>query len=106
MNKEKVIIENEWLVHLIASKYRQYYNIDDLFQSGYLGLIDAYDHFDFTSNVKFSTYAYKYVLGQIIKSIKDSRMIKISDEYFYLYKQYTKVREMLNNKYNREPTFC
>lgn len=104
MNKENIIKENEWIVYLIAHKYKKYYNMEDLYQSGFLGLIDAYDHFDFNSNSKFSSYAYKYVLGQIISYIKNNRLIKVSDEYFYIYKQYIKIKELLFNKYSREPT--
>lgn len=102
---DELIKDNEWLIYKLSSYYGQYYNIEDLYQAGSIGLIKAYKNYDNNSNVKFSTFAYKYVLGEIISYIKKERNIIISDEYISLYKKYEKIKSMLITKYNREVSF-
>lgn len=93
------------LIYSIASKYKDYYNIDDLFQAGCIGVIKANNSYKESYNTKFSTYAYKYILGEIIDFIRKDRNIIISDETFLIYKKYLKVKELLTSKYEREITF-
>ena len=66
----EIIESNSWLIYKIARSYSEYYNIEDLFQVGSIGLLKAYKNYDKNSNVKFSTFAYKYVFGEIISYIK------------------------------------
>ena len=40
-------------------------NMDDLFQSGCIGLIKSIDNFDLTLGVKVSTYAVPMIMGEI-----------------------------------------
>lgn len=104
MNDE-MIKENSWLIYKVARTYSEYYNMDDLFQVGSIGLIKAYKNYKKDSNIKFSTFAYKHVLGEIIRYIKSDRNIVVSDEYMSLYKKYEKVKLLLTAKYNREVSF-
>lgn len=100
-----LIIDYDWLIYKIASKYNSYYSMDDLYQVGSIGIIKAYKNYDINSNTKFSTYAYKYVLGEIIDFIKSDRNIKVSEEYMTIYKRYNSIREKLTTKYNRDVSF-
>lgn len=101
---EEVIIENKNLILKLASKYSRYYSIEDLYQVGIIGIIKAYDHYNKESNSKFSTYAYKYILGEMIDYIRKDRNIIVSEEYFKIYKKYLEVRRLLETKLNREVT--
>ncbi len=103
--KEKLIKESEWIIFGFINKYGTYYNKDDLYQAGIMGLIKAYNKYDKNSSIKFSTYAYNYVLGEIISYIKSERNIKVSDEYISIYKKYLSVKKLLTDKYNREVSF-
>ena len=105
MNYEKLIKENEWLIYEFVKRYSNYYNIEDLYQAGSIGLIKAYKNYKENNTVKFSTYAYKYVLGEIIKCISDERNIKVSSDYINIYKKYLSVKKLLIDKYNREVSF-
>ena len=105
MKSDNLIKDNEWLIKTLASKYSSNYNYDDLYQAGSIGLIKAYNNYDKNSLIKFSTYAYNYVLGEIINYIKSERNIRISDEYMSIYKKYLSVKKLLMDKYNREVTF-
>ena len=105
MNYENLIKENEWLIFEFVKRYSSSYNADDLYQAGSIGLIKAYKKYKENSLVKFSTYAYKYVLGEIVKCISDDRNIKVSPDYINIYKKYLNVKKLLTDKYNREVSF-
>lgn len=98
-----LINENKRLIYSIASKYN-YYDIEDLFQVGVIGLINAYKNYDKTSSIKFSSFAYKYILGEIIKFIRNDRNIRLSSDYFKIYKLYINAKEVLMQKYGRSPS--
>lgn len=98
------IKENENLIYKIASKYSNYYNIDDLYQAGCMGIIKACKNYK-NNNTKFSTYAYKYILGEMIDFIRKDKNIIISDETYDLYKKYIRIKELLCEKYQREVSF-
>ncbi|KIU04435.1 sigma-70 family RNA polymerase sigma factor [Bacillus subtilis] len=56
-------------------------DLDDLIQSGYEGLIAAYDHYDEKRENKFITYAHKSIFNRTYKSIKRfSGFFSFSDE--------------------------
>lgn len=99
---EEVVNDCEKMIYKMAYKYSKYYNIEDLYQSGMIGLIKAYKKYDKSSLCKFSSYAYKYILGEMIDFIKKDRNIIVSDEIFDIYKKYLKVKDLLFNKYERE----
>lgn len=100
-----LIKESEGLIYKIASKYSMYYSIEDLYQVGTIGVIKAYKNYKKDTSVKFSTYAYKYILGEIIEFIRCDRNIKVSEEYVSLYKRYLSIKSMLTSKLEREPSF-
>lgn len=101
-----LIKESEGLIYKIASKYSMYYSIEDLYQVGTIGVIKAYKNYKRDTSVKFSTYAYKYILGEIIEFIRCDRNIKVSEEYMSLYKRYLSIKSILTSKLEREPSFC
>lgn len=90
---EKIISENCNLVRGICSKYNGYFDKEDLYQEGIIGLIKAYNNFDPSFNVKFSTYAYTFVLGQINKFIRENKALKINSDLIRLGK---KINEYIN----------
>ncbi len=100
-----IIKDYEWIIFNIVSRYKGLYSFDDLYQAGSIGLIKAYKKYNSNMNTKFSSYAYKYVFGEVIDYIKSDRNINVSEEYISLYKKYLSVIELLSNKYNREVSF-
>ena len=99
------IKENENLIYKIASKYSNEYSIDDLYQAGCIGIIKACKKYNDNYNAKFSTYAYKYILGEMIDFIRKDKNIIVSDETYDVYRKYVKIKGLLCNKYNREVSF-
>ena len=100
-----VIEECNGLIYSIAKKYSNNYNIEDLYQVGCIGVMKAYENFKKNLNVKFSTYVYKYIMGEMLEYIRNDRNIKVSSDYYDIYKRYTKVKSILQNRFLREPTF-
>jgi len=104
MDLETLVKENAKLIYKIASKYSSYYNIEDLFQEGVKGLDKANKNYNPNSNTKFSTYAFKYILGSIVSYVKNDRNIKVGSDTLKLYQAYEKTRDYLTNKLNRYPS--
>ena len=99
-----LIIDNEKLVHSIVNKYNGYFDKDDLFQVGMIGLIKASKNFDKTIGVKFSTYAYTYIFGEINSYIRENNNLKISKDTIRLKKSIEKAKDLMRQKLLREPT--
>ena len=54
------------------------YEIEDLYQIGSIGFIKAIQRFDTSFEVRLSTYAVPYILGEIKRFIRDDGPIKVS----------------------------
>lgn len=100
---EELIKSNQNLVYSIIHKFKGV-DVDDLYQAGCLGLINAYKHFDSNYNTKFSTYAYPYIIGEITNYITNNRNIRVSPRNVKLYKGMKKAIDFLTQQLNREPT--
>ena len=66
--------------------------------------MEAYKHYDESHNTKFSTYAHTYILGEVLKYIRDNKVVRINRDLIRLSSRVEKVREMLNQKLMREVT--
>ena len=99
-----LIKENKGLICSIISKYASYYDFDDLYQVSIIGIIKAFKNYNRKLNVKFTTYAYKYILSEIIAFINNSKTIKVSKEYHKLCKKILEARNILTQKLMKEPT--
>jgi len=99
-----LIIENENLIYSIINKYANYYDIDDLYQVGVIGIIKAYKNYNNNFNTKFTSYAYTYIFGEIVKYINESKSFKINKENRHLYKKINEAKTILTQKLMKEPT--
>lgn len=81
-NKEKfeqLIEENNGLIWSIVKRFNMRgHDIEDLYQIGCMGFIKAIKRFDINFDVKLSTYAVPYILGEIKRYIRDDGLIKVS----------------------------
>lgn len=96
--------EYEGRIVAYANKFRYYYDMDDLIQVGRIGLLNALDHYDPSQNTKFSSYAFLYIKGEILKYVRENKNIKISKELSSLVKPIERAREVLRQRLQKEPT--
>ncbi len=76
---EELIERNKGLIWSIIRRFKDRgVEIDDLYQIGVLGFIKSIKKFDTTFDVKLSTYAVPYIMGEIKRHIRDDGPIKIS----------------------------
>ena len=100
------IIESEDIKKIIVSIANRFYNVEkkDLYQVGYIGVIKAYNNFSINSGVKFSTFAYKYIFGEMFELAKNNRNIKVNKKVLSIYKQIEQTKSLLTQKFNKEPS--
>lgn len=94
--RDKLLKENSNLVHSICSKYTNYMDKEDLYQVGMIGLIKAYNNFDSKKDVKFSTYAFNYVVGEVNNYVRENKSVKLSRDLIRLGR---KINEYINKHY-------
>lgn len=100
----ELIIQNELLIYSIINRYKDYFDIEDLYQTAVIGLINAYKNYKDDKQTKFSSYAYFYMKGEVKKYIRESNTLKISKELIKLNTSIVKAKEILYQRLNREPT--
>jgi RNA polymerase sigma-F factor len=98
------LLNYEGLVYGIIQRYTKYFEKDDLYQVGMIGLINAYHNFDSTQGTKFSTYAYYYVLGEVRKYVREAGLVKVSSDLVKLNQCIEKTSEQMSQRLGREPT--
>ncbi len=104
MNLEEAIFNNQNLVYSIANYFKNYKNKEDLYQAGYMGIINAYRNFNINQGCKFSTYAYPYILGEMRKLVREDKGIKISRQINKINLMIEKAYILLSQKLMRNPS--
>ena len=75
------------------------YDLEDLYQIGCMGFIKSIKRFDTNYDVKLSTYAVPYMIGEIKRYIRDDGPIKVSRGIKELG---MKIRELQKENINKE----
>lgn len=77
--KEELLSDNVSLLKSIVRRYLgKGVEYDDLFQLASIGFLKAIAGFDFSYDVKFSTYAVPMIAGEIKRFMRDDGSIKVS----------------------------
>lgn len=100
---KEVIIKNSNLIYSIANKFN-YSDIDDLFQVGCIGMMEAYKNFDESRGVKFTTFSYPYILGKITEFIRENHTVKLSRDMARTKRKLEKAKTYLSQELMKEPT--
>ncbi|MGI6453384.1 MAG: SigB/SigF/SigG family RNA polymerase sigma factor [Syntrophomonadaceae bacterium] len=102
--RSQVYEANIGLVYMVLERFKNSsYEYEDLFQVGSIGLLKAIDKFDFSFNVRFSTYAVPMIIGEIKKFLRDDGMVKVQRG---VKETYTKIRwaqDKLRGEIGKEP---
>lgn len=93
-----IVENNSRLIWSIVKRFKNNkYETDDLFQIGAMGLVKSIKRFDNQYNVKLSTFAVPYIIGEIKRYLRDDGMVKVSRS---LKELNTKI-EMLRKQYEK-----
>lgn len=80
--------------------------LEDLINEGNLGLIKAAHRFDETRGFKFISYAVWWIRQSILQAIAEqSRLIRLPLNRIGVLTKIKKTQQLLEQKYDREPTF-
>lgn len=94
----RLIENNNGLIWSVVKRFESRgYELEDLYQIGCIGFIKAVKRFDTTFEVKLSTYALPYILGELKRFIRDDGDIKVSRSLKDLA---CKIRDIENNFFN------
>lgn len=76
---ENLIQKNKGLIWSIVKRFQNRgYDIEDLYQVGVIGFIKCVKRFDSSFEVKLSTYAVPYILGEVKRYLRDNGPIRVS----------------------------
>ena len=76
--KDNLLQENSGLIWSVVGRFRGRGEPEDLYQIGAIGLLKCIEKFDFSYDVKFSTYAVPMILGEIKRFLRDDGTVKVS----------------------------
>ena len=99
----KLIEDNNGLIWSIVKRFmNRGYEVEDLYQIGTIGFIKAIQRFDTSFEVRLSTYAVPYILGEIKRYIRDDGPIKVSRSIKELNVKILELQREFLHKYGRD----
>ena len=103
--KEEFVKKNLGLIHSCANRFRgRGIEYDDLYGAGCIGLMKAFDGFDESRGLMFSTYAVPVILGEMKRLFRDGGAVKVSRSLKELSLKAVRERESFLKNEGREPT--
>lgn len=95
----KLVEENQGLIWSIVKRFiGRGYDTEDIYQIGCMGFIKAIRRFDSEFEVRLSTYAVPYILGEIKKFLRDDGPIKVSRSIKELNYKINELQKEYNDK--------
>jgi len=105
--RDRIVLNYTNLVESIARRFSGASEpAEDLAQEGYIGLITAIELYDPKKNVKFSTYATHFIIGQIKHYLRDrGKIIKEPAWLQELNLRLNRISDALTQQLGRTPTY-
>lgn len=101
----KLVTDNQGLIWSIVKRFiGRGYEKEDLYQIGTMGFIKSIRNFDINFEVKLSTYAVPYILGEVKRFIRDDGPIKVSRGLKDLNRKIMEIQKEFVFKNGKEPT--
>lgn len=101
---DEVIIKMNNLVYSIARKFTSDKTmLEDLYQQGVIGIINAFNNFDSSVDIKFSSYARMYIYGEIYNYYNCNKSIRLNKNIIKTYLLINKAKEKLTQNIGKEP---
>ena len=100
--KNSLLQENSGLIWSVVGRFRGRGEPEDLYQIGAIGLLKCIEKFDFSYDVKFSTYAVPMILGEIKRFLRDDGTVKVSRSLKELAWRAKRLQEAVMQEESRE----
>lgn len=102
--RNAIAMKNVRLIwRIIHVRYSGFSYAEDLFQEGFLGLLEAVERYDTHKNAKFSTYANVWISKYILHCIKQAEPLKIPTTYAEHRKKVEAYVQAYKEKHNHTP---
>lgn len=102
--KDQLLQENAGLIWSIVRRFNGRGEQEDLYQIGAIGLLKCIEKFDFSYDVKFSTYAVPMIMGEIKRFLRDDGTVKVSRSLKELSYRAKKLQDQALKEENKELT--
>ncbi|MGW1807911.1 RNA polymerase sigma factor SigF [Streptomyces sp. NPDC002078] len=104
--RNTLIEMNMSLVRFAAGRFRNRGDdMEDIVQTGMIGLIKAIDRFELTREVEFTSFALPYIVGEIKRFFRDTTWaVHVPRRLQELRVELAKAREELSSRLDRDPT--
>ncbi|NEB65022.1 RNA polymerase sigma factor SigF [Streptomyces diastaticus] len=104
--RNTLIEMNMSLVRFAAGRFRGRGNdMEDIVQTGMIGLIKAIDRFELSREVEFTSFALPYIVGEIKRFFRDTTWaVHVPRRLQELRVELARAREELSSRLDREPT--
>ena len=100
-----LVENNQGLIWSVVKRFLgRGYETEDIYQIGALGFVKAIRKFDINYDVKLSTYAIPYIMGEIKRFLRDDGPIKVSRSIKDLQRKILEIQKEYLNKEGRDPT--
>ncbi len=100
-----LVENNQGLIWSVVKRFLgRGYDTEDIYQIGALGFVKAIRKFDINYDVKISTYAIPYIMGEIKRFLRDDGPIKVSRSLKDLQRKILEIQKEYLNKEGRDPT--
>ncbi|MGL5327690.1 MAG: sigma factor, partial [Peptostreptococcaceae bacterium] len=103
MDRDKLIIDNMKLVYYVMNKYFYEHieintsNKDELESAGMVALVKVADNYNQNKDIKFSTYAFKCIWGNMMSVINKNKENKNNIELFSLEYNFNEYEDDVSN---------
>ena len=100
-----LVESNQGLIWSIVKRFTgRGYDTEDIYQIGAMGFVKAIRNFDIEYDVKLSTYAVPYIMGEIKRFLRDDGPIKVSRSLKDLHRKIVEVQKEFIIKKGRDPS--
>ena len=100
-----LVEKNQGLIWSVVKRFLgRGYDTEDIYQIGAMGFVKAIRKFDINYDVKISTYAIPYIMGEIKRFLRDDGPIKVSRSLKDLQRKILEIQKEYLNKEGRDPT--
>lgn len=103
-NMEQLYRQVRAFIYSIARRYRDYAELEDLEQEGYLALYDAIDGYDPAAGCLFLTYAKYWIRQRIVRYVQNGGVVRLPVHERGKLNQYKKLQNAFLSQIGRKPT--